>query len=90
MPKFLIERDWPMAGTLSQKELKNIAQQTCEVSGNMQTKVYWIKSYIADNNLYCLYIAPDEDTLLEHASYTGFSVKKITMIKRIIDPATAE
>ncbi|MEO6453172.1 MAG: DUF4242 domain-containing protein [Ginsengibacter sp.] len=90
MPKYLIERDWPDAGLLSQDELKDLAQQSCEVMSNMQTKVHWVKSYVTANKLYCLYIAPDEDALLEHASYGGFSAKKISMVKQIIDPVTAE
>lgn len=90
MPKFLIERDWPEAGLLSQKELKDMAQQSCEVLGNMPTKVHWVQSYVTENKLFCIYIAPDEDALLEHSSYGGFSAKKISMIKQIIDPVTAE
>lgn len=90
MPKFLIEREWPAAGLLSQEELKGMAQQSCEVLNNMQTKVHWVKSYVTDNKLYCVYIAPDEDALLEHASYGGFSAKKISLVKQIIDPVTAE
>jgi hypothetical protein len=90
MPKYLIERLWPDAGSLSQEELKNMAQQSCEVLSNMQTKVHWVKSYVTDNKLYCVYIAPDEEALLEHASFGGFSAKKISMIKQIIDPVTAE
>jgi hypothetical protein len=90
MPKFLIERNWPGAGLLSEDELKDMAQQSCEVISNRQSKVYWVKSYITDNKLYCLYIAPDRDSLLEHASYRGFSAKKISMITQIIDPVTAE
>ena len=90
MPKFLIERDWPEAGLLSAKDLKDMAQQSCEVLSNMQTRVHWVQSYVTDNKLYCVYIAPDEDALLEHASYGGFSAKKISMVKQIIDPVTAE
>ncbi len=90
MPRYLIERDWLDAGGLSQEALKDMAQQSCEVLRNMQTKVHWVKSYVTDNKLYCEYIAPDEDALLEHASYGGFSAKKISMIKQIIDPVTAE
>ncbi len=90
MPKFLIERDLPDGGLLSQNELKDMAQQSCEVLSNMHTKVHWVKSYVTDNKLYCVYIAPDEDALLEHASYGGFSAKKISMVKQIIDPVTAE
>lgn len=90
MPKFLIERNWPGAGLLSEDELKDMAQQSCEVLSNQQTKVRWVKSYVTDDKLYCLYIAPDKDSLLEHASYRGLSAKKISMIRQIIDPVTAE
>jgi Protein of unknown function (DUF4242) len=90
MPKFLIEREWPGAGLLSQQELREIAQQSCEVLSNMQTKVHWVESYVTENNLYCVYIAPDADALLEHASYGGFSARKISIVKQIIDPVTAE
>lgn len=90
MPRFLIEREWPDAGLLSQQQLKEMAQQSCEVLNNMQTKVHWVKSYVTDNKLYCEYIASDEDALLEHASYGGFSARKISRIKQIIDPVTAE
>lgn len=90
MPKFLIERDWPGAGLLSQNELKDMAQQSCDVLSNMNTKVHWVKSYVTDNKLFCVYIAPDKDALLDHSSYGGFSAKKINMVKQIIDPVTAE
>ena len=90
MPKFLIERDWPDAGLLSQDELKEMAQQSCEVLSNMPARVHWVHSYVTDNKLYCVYIAPDEEALLEHASYGGFSARKISMVKQIIDPVTAE
>lgn len=90
MPKYLIERDWTGAALLSKEELKDMAQQSCEVLSNMQTKVYWVKSYVTDNKLYCVYIAPDKEALLEHVSYGGFSVKKISRIQQIIDPVTAE
>ena len=90
MPKYLIERDWPSAGLLSQTELKEMAQHSCEVLSHMKIKVHWIKSYVTENKLYCVYIAPDEDSLLEHASYGGLSARKICVIKQIIDPETAE
>lgn len=90
MPKYLIERDWPDAGLLSQNELKEMAFRSCEVLSNMQTQVHWIKSYVTDNKLYCVYIAPDEDAVMEHASYGGFSANKIRVVKQIIDPETAE
>jgi Protein of unknown function (DUF4242) len=90
MPKFLIERDWSNAGLLSHNELKDLAQQSCEVLSNMQTAVHWVHSYVTENKLYCVYIAPDAEALLEHASYGGFSASKISMVKQIIDPVTAE
>jgi Protein of unknown function (DUF4242) len=90
MPKFLIEREWLDAGNLSQEELKALAQQSCEVLDNMRTKVHWITSYVTNNKLYCVYIAPDEGALMEHASYGGFSANKISAVKQIIDPETAE
>jgi hypothetical protein len=90
MPRYLIERNWPEAGDLSQEELRDMALQSCQVLSNMQTKVHWVKSYVTDNKLYCLYISPDQEVLLEHASYGGFSVEKISLVKQIIDPVTAE
>jgi hypothetical protein len=90
MPKYLVERDWPEAGLLSKDELKEMALQSCEVLSNMPTKVHWVQSYVTANKLFCVYIAPDEDALLEHASYGGFSAKKISLVKQIIDPVTAE
>lgn len=90
MPRYLVEREWLGAGLLSQEELKDIAQQSCDVLSNMQTKVHWIQSYVTDNKMYCVFIAPDKETLLEHSSYGGFSAKKISLVKQIIDPLTAE
>lgn len=90
MPKYLIERDWPDAGSLTPEQLKEMALQSCEVLGNMQGRVHWIKSYVTANKLYCVYVAPDEDSLLEHASYGGFSAKKISAVRQVIDPETAE
>lgn len=90
MPKYLIEREWSGAGDLTPGELKDMAQQSCEVLYNMKVHVHWIKSYVTNNKLYCIYIAPDEDALLEHASYGGFAVNSIRAVKQIIDPETAE
>ncbi|MEP6712483.1 MAG: DUF4242 domain-containing protein [Ferruginibacter sp.] len=90
MPRYLIERDWPAASLLSENELKDMAQQSCEVLNNMQAKVHWVQSYVTDNKLYCVYIAPDEEALLEHASYGGFHANKISKVTKIIDPVTAE
>ena len=90
MPKYLVEREWLGAGELTNEELKGMAQQSCEVLNNMKEQVHWIQSYVTNNKLYCIYIAPDEDALLEHASYGGFSANLISAVKLIIDPETAE
>lgn len=90
MPKYLVEREWSGAGDLTTEELKGMAQQSCEVLYNMKEQVHWIQSYVTNNKLYCIYIAPDEDALLEHASYGGFSANVISAVKLIIDPETAE
>lgn len=86
MPQFLIERDWPNASQLSQSEWRVMTLQSCEVISNMPIKIDWIKSYVTNNKLYCLYDAPDEDALLEHASYAGFPANKISMVTQIIEP----
>ena len=90
MPKYLVEREWLGAGDLTNEELKGMAQQSCEVLNNMKEQVHWIQSFVTNNKLYCIYIAPDEDALLEHASYGGFSANRISAVKQIIDPETAE
>ena len=90
MPKFLIERDWPGAGSLSASGLKELAQQSCVETNGMQSTVQWIHSYITDNKLYAIYWATGKDALLEYASYAGVSIKKIKIIKQVIDPVTAE
>ena len=90
MPKYLVEREWLGAGDLTNEELKGMAQQSCEVMNSMKEQVHWIQSYVTNNKLYCIYIAPDEDALLEHASYGGFSANLISAVKLIIDPETAE
>lgn len=89
MPKYLIEREIPNAGKLTRKELKEMAQQSCEVVSNVHTKVRWVKSYVTNNKLYCVYIAADKNALLEHASFEGFSANMISTVKKIIDPDTA-
>jgi hypothetical protein len=90
MPKFLIERDWPNAGLLSHAELKYMAQQSCEIMSNMQKTIQWVKSYVTENKMYSVYIAPDKESVLECASYEGFPANRINLIKQIIDPVTAE
>ena len=90
MPKFLIEREMPGAGKLSARQLMEFAQTSVEVLQNMDARIQWIESYVTGNKLYCIYSAPDADTILEHASFGGLPATKVSEIKAIIDPVTAE
>ncbi len=90
MPKFLIEREIPGAGQLSSAELQGISQKSCSVLNKMGPTIQWLESYITDEKIYCVYIAPDEQTIRQHAEQGGFPANKISQIKTIIDPTTAE
>lgn len=90
MPKYLIEREIPNAGKLSKDELKSISQTSCGVLRNMGPQIQWVHSYVAGDKIYCVYIAPNEDMVREHAKQGGFPANKVTEIANIIDPATAE
>lgn len=90
MPKFIIEREIPNAGSLSPLELQGISQKSCGILGKMGTKIQWIESYVTDNKVYCVYIAPDAETIQDHASAGGFPANRISEIKSMIDPTTAE
>ena len=90
MPKFLIEREIPGAGQLSSTELQGISQKSCSVLNKMGTTIQWLESYVTDEKIYCVYIAPDEETIRQHAEQGGFPANRISQIKTIIDPATAE
>lgn len=90
MPKYLIEREIPNAGTLTAEQLQGISQKSCCVLSEMDNKTQWLQSYVCDNKVYCIYIAPDEAAIYEHASRGEFPVNKISQIKTIIDPTTAE
>ncbi len=90
MPKFLIEREIPGAGNLSQQELQGISQTSCGVLQKMGPQIQWVQSYVTGDKIYCVYIAPDADMIREHASQGGFPANRISEIKTIIDPTTAE
>ncbi|WP_017462301.1 DUF4242 domain-containing protein [Dyella ginsengisoli] len=90
MPKFLIERDIPGAGALTPEQLKGISQTSCGVLDAMGPRIQWVHSYVTDDKVYCVYIAPDEATVREHASRGGFPANKVTPVHAIIDPTTAE
>jgi len=90
MPKFLIEREIPGAGQFTAEQLKGISQTSCGVLNAMGPRIQWVHSYVTDDKIYCVYIAPDEATVREHARQGGFPANKVTPIHSVIDPATAE
>ena len=90
MPKFVIERDIPEAGKLSPQELHAISQKSCAVLQEMGPRIQWIQSYVTDDRIYCVYIAPDEDTVRKHAQQGGFPANRISQIRSVIDPTTSE
>lgn len=90
MPKYIIERDIPGAGALTAEQLQGISQKSCGVLSEMGSKIQWLESYVTDDKVYCVYIAPDETTVRSHAEQGGFPANKISRIKTIIDPTTAE
>jgi hypothetical protein len=90
MPKFVIERDIPGAGKLSQEELQAISQKSCGVLSNLGPQIQWVHSYVTDDKIYCLYIAPDEQMVRDHAEQGGFPANRISQVRTTIDPTTAE
>ncbi len=90
MPKFMIEREIPGAGNLSRKELKAIAEKSCGVLNELGPQIQWLESYVADDKIYCVYIAPSEKLILEHARRGGFPANKVMEVRTIIDPTTCE
>jgi hypothetical protein len=90
VPKFLIEREIPGAGDLSAQELQAISQKSCGVLKSMGPQIQWVESYVTGDKVYCVYIAPDEESVREHARQGGFPANRVSQIKRMIDPTTAE
>jgi hypothetical protein len=90
MPKYVIEREIPEAGKLSAEELQSISQKSCGVLLEMGPQIQWVESFVTDNKIYCLYIAPNEAAVLEHAQKGGFPANSISEVKSVIDPTTAE
>jgi hypothetical protein len=90
MPKFVIEREMPNVGNLTQEQLHDAAQKSCDVLMEMGPQVQWIHSYVTDNKIYCVYSAPDEALIKQHAEKSGFPADKISKVRAIIDPTTAE
>jgi len=90
MPKYVIERDIPGAGQLSAQELQAISQKSCGVLGEMGPSIQWLHSYVTGDKVYCVYIAPNEDAVREHAARGGFPANRVSQVHGIIDPTTAE
>jgi hypothetical protein len=90
MPKFVIERDLPGAGDLSPADLQAISQKSCGVLDELGPSITWLQSYVTDDKIYCVYIAPDADLVREHASKGGFPANRVSQVRSIIDPTTAE
>ncbi len=90
MPKFVIEREIPAAGKLSTQELQAISQKSCNVLNRMGSQIQWVQSYVTDDKIYCVYIAPNEEMIREHARQGGFPANRISEVRSVIDPTTAE
>lgn len=90
MPKFVIEREIPGAGKLSPEEMRAISQTSCGVLRDLGPQIQWIQSYVTDDKIYCVYIAPDEAMVRKHAQMGGFPANRVSQVLSIIDPTTAE
>jgi hypothetical protein len=90
MPQYVIEREMPGAGKLSPEDLKHASQSSCSILGTLGPSIQWVHSYVTDNKLYCVYRAPNEDLIREHAQRGGFPCNKISQVRHTIDPTTAE
>lgn len=90
MPKYVIEREVPDVGKLSPEQLQGMSQKSCGVLDNLGPQIQWVQSYVTDNKIYCVYIAPNENLIREHAEQGGFPVNRIEQIQTMIDPTTSE
>ena len=90
MPRYIIEREVPGAGKMSQAELHAIAAQSCSVLSGLGPSIQWIESFVTDDKIYCVYISPNEEMIREHAQRGGFPANRVSEVRSIIDPVTAE
>jgi hypothetical protein len=90
MPKFVIEREVPGAGNMTDAELKELARKSVAVLKAMGPEIQWLQSYVTGDKIYCVYMAPDESMILEHARRGGFPANRVSAVRRLIDPTTAE
>lgn len=90
MPKYVIERELPGAGKFSRDQLHAISQKSCGVLNALGPQIQWVQSYVTDDKIYCVYVAPNVEMVMEHAKRGGFPANKVSEIRTIIDPTTAE
>jgi hypothetical protein len=90
MPKYVIEREIPGAGKLTQEQLKGISQTSCGVLSKLGSQIQWVHSYVTGDKIYCIYNAPNEEMVREHAKQGGFPANSVSKVSTIIDPTTAE
>jgi hypothetical protein len=90
MPQYVIEREMPGIGSLELEDLRNASQTSCDVLQEIGPQIQWVHSYVTDNKLYCIYRAPNEDVIREHAQRGGFPCNKVSRVHQVIDPTTAE
>ncbi|MBP0445867.1 DUF4242 domain-containing protein [Roseomonas sp. SSH11] len=90
MPKFVIERDMPGVGQASAQDLESASRTSCDVIRQMGPEIQWVESYVTGDKIYCIYVAPNEEMIRDHAQRGGFPANKISKVERMIDPTTAE
>jgi hypothetical protein len=90
MPKFVIEREIAGAGKLSEAELRELSVKSFAILQELGPKIQWLHSYVTDDKVYCVYLAPDEETIREHARRGGFPANRISAVRRLVDPSYAE
>ena len=90
MPKYIIERELPGAGELGDDQIQGISQKSCQVLGELGPQIQWVESFVTDDKIYCVYIAPTKELIEKHAQQGGFPANKISKVRRMIDPTSAE
>lgn len=90
MPKYMIEREIPGSGSFTPQDLQAISQKSCAILNSMGPRIQWLESYVTDDKVYCLYLAPDEAAIRTHAEQGGFPVTRVSQVRSVIDPMTAE
>ena len=90
MPKYVIEREIPGAGNMTSQDLQSISKKSCSVLRQMGPQIQWVQSYVTDDKVYCVYIAPNQEAVREHARQGGFPANRISQVREIIDPITSE